>query len=149
MNQKEIINKLNWFYSLEINQVDLYTVQSKNVKDIYIKKVLERVTVIEQEHVDNISKKIKELGGKPTLLGEMVAPITGTIAGTISTWAGVIEILKIDIKLEQKAMADYKDFILKVGDEDIFKLLWSNLIDEDLHTAWFANKVKELETLGR
>ena len=43
-------------------------------------------------------------------------------------------------------MKDYKDLILHVGeDEDLFNLLWSNLIDEDLHTAWFSNKVKELE----
>jgi len=24
-------------------------------------------------------------------------------------------------------------------------MLWGHLIDEDLHTAWFANKMKELE----
>lgn len=42
-------------------------------------------------------------------------------------------------------MADYKDFTMQVGNKEIFELLWSNLIDEDLHTSWFENKVKELE----
>lgn len=33
--------------------------------------------------------------------------------------------------------------------QDLFETLWSNLIDEDIHTARFANKVKELERVER
>lgn len=40
-------------------------------------------------------------------------------------------------------MRDYKDLIVKIGDNrELSDLLWANLIDEDLHTAWFANKLK-------
>ncbi|MEL7565467.1 MAG: ferritin-like domain-containing protein [Dehalobacterium sp.] len=146
LDEKGIIQKLNWFYSLEMNQVDLYTVQSKSVEDIYIKKTLERVAVIEEGHVKNISDMIKQYGGKPTLIGEVVAPLTGKIAGGISGMAGVVNLLKADIALEQKAMSDYKDFIMQAGNRpELFDLLWGNLIDEDLHTAWFSNKVKEIQ----
>lgn len=149
LNRQELIDKLNWFYSLELSQVDLYTAQSKNAEDIYLRKVLERVAAIEQQHVDNLAAKIKQLGGKPTFLGERVAPITGKIMGRATAWAGMVAALKADIALEERAMRDYKEFILQAGGvADLFDLLWANLIDEDLHAAWFANKVKELTGRG-
>nr|WP_089612471.1 ferritin-like domain-containing protein [Dehalobacterium formicoaceticum] len=129
-----------------MNQVDLYAAQSKKVEDIYLKRTLERVAVIEEQHVKNISEMIKQYGGQPTVLGEFVAPLTGKLAGNLSGISGVTNLLKANILLEQKAMADYKDFILKAGGhQTLFDLLWGNLIDEDLHTAWFSNKVKELQ----
>jgi len=143
-----LIRRLNWFYSLELQQVDLYTAQSRAMDDIYLSKTLERVAVIEQQHVDNIAEKIRELGGEPTLLGDIAAPLLGKFMGKVTGFIGPIMVLKTDIALEEKAMRDYKDLILKAGqDEELFSLLWANLIDEDLHTAWFANKVKELERL--
>ncbi len=146
MKKSKLIRRLNWFYSIEKSQVDLYTAQSRKIDDIYLKKTMARVAVIEQQHVDNIASKIKKLGGKPTFIGDKVAPIAGKIAGKITGKTGVINILKTDIALEEKAMRDYKDFILESGlDENLFELLWSNLIDEDLHTSWFASKVAELK----
>ncbi len=146
MDKQQIINQLNWFYSLELNQVDLYLAQSKQVNDIYVKKALERTAYVEQQHVDNIAEKIKDLGGKPTVLGDVIAPILGKMGGNLTALIGVIPMFKANIILEQKAMVDYQDFILKAGkDPELFDLLWSNLIDEDFHTAWFLNKVQELE----
>ncbi len=147
MNTDEIIAKLNWFYSLELNQVDLYMAQSKKVEDIYISKVLERASYIEQQHVDNIAAQIQKKGSTPTVLGDIIAPLFGKAGGNMTAAFGVVPLLKADILLEQKAMSDYKDFILKVGhDNELFSLLWANLIDEDLHTAWFLSKVQELES---
>lgn len=138
--------RLNWFYSLELNQVDLYTAQSKRQEDIYLQRVLERVAGIEQQHVDNIAAQIKSLGGIPTKLGDVLAPITGQIAGKILAGIGTVAVLKANIKLEEKAMQDYKNFLLQAGgDRELFNLLWNNLIDEDLHTAWFVSKLRELE----
>lgn len=140
LSQEAIILKLNWFYSLELNQVDLYYAQSKKVPDIYLKKTLERVAVIEDQHVKNISEMIRQFGGEPTIIGEYVAPITGKIAGDVIGRAGIANLLKANIALENKAMKDYRDFILRAGNnKELSELLWNNLIDEDLHTAWFSN----------
>lgn len=148
MESKKIMAKLNWFYSLELNQVDLYMAQSKKTEDIYISKVLERASYIEQQHVDNIAAKIKKLGGLPTVLGDVVSPLLGKTLGAITGALGIVPLLKADIILEEKAMSDYKDFILKAGkDSELFSLLWANLIDEDFHTSWFSGKVWELESL--
>ena len=147
MQKRETLKTLNWFYTLELNQVDLYNAQSKSVNDIYLKNVLERVADIERQHVDNIAEKIKELDAKPTVIGDVFAPISGMIAGKITSWTGLINMFKANIRLEKRAMADYKDFILRTADPHLFDVLWSNLIDEDLHTTWFTNKIKELEKL--
>jgi len=146
LNKEQIIRKLNWFYSLELNQVELYIAQSKQSDDIYLSKVFERAASIEQQHVNNIAQKIKELGAKPIVLGNIIAPILGKIGGNITSMTGIIPMLKANILLEQRAMADYRDFILKAGnDPKLFNLLWSNLIDEDFHAAWFSRKLKELQ----
>jgi bacterioferritin len=148
MDKSQLMQKLNWFYSLELNQVELYTTQSKKVDDLYLSKVLERSAQIEQQHVDNIGEYIKELGSKPNLLGDVLGPILGKVGGQVSALAGVANMLKANILLEQKAMEDYKGLISKIdGNSKLCDLLWSNLIDEDLHTSWFAGKVKELEQL--
>jgi len=147
MTNDELVSKLNWFYSLELSQADLYMAQSKQIKnmDYYISKVLERASYIEQQHVDNIADKIKSLGKTPTSLGDVIAPILGKMSGNLVARTGLITMLKVNIMLEKKAMDDYKNLIMKIKEDDLFTLLWSNLIDEDLHTSWFSSKVQELE----
>ncbi|KJS78771.1 MAG: cytochrome B [Desulfotomaculum sp. BICA1-6] len=146
VHEKELIAKLNWFYSLELNQVDLYTAQAHAMEDIYLAKTLARIAAIEQQHVDNMAAEIKRRGAEPTRLGDVISPLLGKTAGFLSGLAGPKAILKLDINLEEKAMKDYKDLIVRVGnDGHLFDVLWDNLIDEDIHTAWFANKLRELE----
>ncbi len=148
MNERELVAKLNWFYSLELNQVDLYTAQAHAMDDIYLAKTFARIAAIEQQHVDNLAEEIKKRGAEPTMLGDVISPLLGKTAGFLSGLAGPKAMLKLDIVLEEKAMKDYKDLIVRVGeDKHLFDLLWDNLIDEDIHTAWFANKLKELEKL--
>ncbi|MBE0466969.1 MAG: ferritin-like domain-containing protein [Candidatus Desulforudis sp.] len=145
MNKKELIARLNWFYSLELQQVDLYTAQSKHMENTYLSRTLARIAVIEQQHVDNIAAELRKRDAEPTRLGTVVAPVLGTVGGTVTGALGPKVVLKAGIALEEKAMQDYKDFILRAGDSQLFHLLWDNLIDEDLHTAWFINKLQELE----
>ena len=139
LTEKDILKKLNWFYSLEMNQVSLYHAQSKKVNDIYLKKTLERVAVIEDQHVKNIADMINQYGGKPTGVGEFVALSAARWREILSAHQGQPVYLR-QISLGAKAMADYRDFILKaINHQELSDLLWSNLIDEDLHTAWFSN----------
>lgn len=146
MHEKELVTKLNWFYSLELNQVDLYTAQAHAMEDIYLAKTLARIAAIEQQHVDNMAAEIKRRGAEPTRLGDVISPLLGKTAGFLSGLVGPKAILKLDITLEEKAMKDYKDLIVRIGnDPHLFDVLWDNLIDEDIHTAWFANKLRELE----
>lgn len=144
MAKERLLFKLNWFYSFELNQVDLYTSQSSSTEDDYISLAFERIAYIEQQHVDNIADKIKELGGKPTMLGDVIAPIVGKTVGKILDLSGIENLLKVNILLEQKAIQDYKDLIHRIRgkyDDEVINILQSNLIDEDLHAAWFNNQL--------
>jgi bacterioferritin len=146
MDNEELISKLNWFYSLELNQVDLYNAQSKTFKGRYSGLVFERSAVIEQQHVDNIGAAIKQLGGNPTVLGDILSPIIGRIAGELISFTGLEDTLMINIMIEQKAMKDYNSLIEKLHyenytDKDLIKTLQYNFIDEHLHTEWFRTKL--------
>jgi len=146
MDMDTLISKLNWFYSLELNQVDLYNAQSKTFKGRYSGIVFERCAYIEQNHVDNIGEKIKELGGKPTVLGDIISPIIGKIAGELISKTGLEDTLAINIMIEQKAMKDYNELIDKLhqdnyDDKELTKILQHNFVDEHLHTEWFRTKI--------
>lgn len=146
MDMDTLISKLNWFYSLELNQVDLYYAQSKAFKGRYSGIVFERCAYIEQNHVDNIGGKIKELGGKPTVLGDIISPLIGKVAGEVISMAGLEDTLAINIMIEQKAMKDYYDLIEKLhqenyDDKELIKILQHNFVDEHLHTEWFRTKI--------
>lgn len=147
MDNDDLISRLNWFYNLELNQVDLYKAQSTTFQDPYLKLVYQRIASIEQKHVDNISAEIEKSGGTPSKIGDVIAPIIGHIAGKVLSTAGLENALKANILLEQKAMKDYKSLIKAVEDnnlgDDIIKTLQNNLIDEDLHTAWFIHHLNE------
>ena len=147
MDTDILISKLNWFYSLELNQVDLYNAQSKAFKGRYSGLVLERCAYIEQNHVDNIGEMIKELGGKPTVLGDIISPILGKVAGELISMTGLEDTLAINILIEQKAMKDYNDLIEKLRQDnyddvkELTKILQHNFVDEHLHTEWFRTKI--------
>jgi len=146
MDTESLISKLNWFYSLELNQVDLYNAQSKAFKGRYSGIVFERCAYIEQNHVDNIGEKIKELGGKPTVLGDIISPIVGKVAGELISMTGLEATLAINILIEQKAMKDYNDLIEKLHqddyvDKEMTRILQQNFVDEHLHTEWFRTKI--------
>ncbi len=149
MDKDQLLSKLNWFYSLELNQVDLYIAQSKTFEGTYISQAFERIAYIEQDHVDNIAEKIKELGGTPTKIGDVISPIIGGVAGKLISFAGLGNTLRADILIENKAMKDYRDLIKVIKeenqDQELLKILQNNHVDEDLHTAWFTEKLNELQ----
>lgn len=143
MDKEDLMRRLNWFYSLELNQVELYKVQSKQFNSYYAGQVFERVATMEHEHVQNIERSIKTLGGTPTALGEVISPIVGMSLGSLSSLTGLERALQINTELERKAMSDYRKLVeeLVVGGEDpegeFVTQLKYNFIDEHLHTALF------------
>ncbi len=146
MDKKDLISKLNWFYSLELNQVDLYNAQSKTFRKTYPGLVFERSAFIEQQHVDNIGEKIKELGGKPSLIGDILSPLIGRAAGELVSLTGLEDTLTVNILIEQKAMNDYKDLLRRLNSDncqnkELIKILQHNYVDEHLHTEWFRTKI--------
>lgn len=141
MDRKSLTNKLNWFYGLEVDQVGLYLEQSRSCQNPLLAGLLEHVANIESGHVLRIGAYMRGIGEEPTEPGGVVASILGRAAGHVSGWGGPDAFLRLDITLEEKAMADYKGLLERVDEPRLESLLWDHLIDEDLHTAWFAEFV--------
>lgn len=145
MDRNDIITRLNWFYSLEINQVEIYKSQSERFQGEYAGHVFERVALIEEDHVENIAEKIRMLGGNPSALGEVVSPLIGMSIGALTSMTGLEKALFINMQIERKAMEHYKNLInevLKSGEDpqgELCKILHYNLVDEHLHNALFDN----------
>jgi len=145
MDKEAILDRLNWFYALELTQVDNYIAQSKLVKEPYIARALERFAYIEQQHVDNMAAEIEKYGVAAAWTGDILSPYIGKLIGHISPAAGVSKMLKVNIALEQKAKRDYRRFISELDDERLKGVLWDNFIDEDLHTSWMISQVQQLD----
>ncbi|HBT19785.1 MAG TPA: cytochrome B [Peptococcaceae bacterium] len=142
MDEKDLVLRLNWFFSLEITQVENYLAQSRAVKDEYISKGLERVASIEEGHADNIRSLIIGLGGKPKIISDVIFPILGSAAGKILSLPNVSSMMKKNIMVEAKAVQDYQELINKLEKHKekylhVIQTLKYNLIDEDLHSSWF------------
>jgi len=144
MDKMQLAAKLNWFYSLEINQVKMYMTQSRKTRNPHLKLALKKFADIEKGHVENIRELIERMGHTPTVLGETAAELTGKLAGTISGFASRDKTLRFNIAIEKKAIADYKKMLEQVVDPAVREVLWSNLIDEELHTAWMTRYVRQM-----
>lgn len=149
MEKEDLIKKLNWFYSLELNQVDLYHTQGKKAEPD-IKQIFEHISDIEQTHVDNITAQIRKVGGTPSPLSDVVFPATGNLAGSVLSWSGVHNLLKADIMLEEHATKEYKLLIQELkeacySDPELIKTLEGNCVDEQLHIAWFERRLSQLD----
>jgi len=148
MDKHRLLEKLNWFYSLEINQVDMYRKQSKKIEDPHLARALNKFAEIEQGHVENICRTIEQLGANPSFLWEIAGEISGAVTGTLSSLPSRVETLRFNIALESKAISDYKALIRLVGDDGIRETLWSNMIDEELHTSWMNAELMKMKGEG-
>lgn len=143
VKNEELLKKLNWFYSLEKSQVDMYLRQSARTEDEHLANALHKFAQIEQGHVESISKLIEELGETPTIIGEVIGEITGTTAGRLSSLVTMDKVLKLNIALESKAISDYHELINGVDDDYIQKQLYNNMLDEELHKAWMKERLEK------
>ncbi|GAB6098584.1 ferritin-like domain-containing protein [Halanaerocella petrolearia] len=145
MQDSELLLKLNWFYFLEINQYQLYKKQYKRSKDDYIKKVLDKFASTEKTHINFFKQEIERLGGKPTAVGADLGLLFGAAAGNLTSLTGTVNLFRINLALERRAIKDYRKLIQQSKSKRLKKKLWSNLIEEDMHHSWFAHQKKEFK----
>lgn len=145
MKLEHLVAKLNWFYSLETNQVDLYKTQSRDAGDPHLAAALLKFAEVEQGHVENIRGLINHLGARPTVLGEVMGELTGILAGKLSSIISWEKTLNFDIAIETKAISDYHALMKQVDEPEIKDLLLRNMIDEELHTCWMKEFIAKQE----
>ncbi|GAB6136897.1 ferritin-like domain-containing protein [Halanaerobaculum tunisiense] len=144
MEDRRLIKILNWFYFLEINQYQLYKKQKEESKDDYIKKVLDKFAKVEKDHVLILEREIRHLGGQSSELGTDLGLLFGATTGSLTSWGGTVNLFSVNLALERRAIKDYRKLIQQTNSQQLKEVLWSNLIEEDLHHSWFAHQRQEL-----
>lgn len=96
---------------------------------------IEAIAREEMRHLDWLSEKVVELGGKPTLERAEI-----DLEGTTP-----VEWLRRDVKAEEDAIIMYKEHIEAIDDPEIKRLLRRILSDEEAHRAAFSHMVEKLE----
>lgn len=96
---------------------------------------IEAIAREEMRHLDWLSEKVVELGGKPTLERAEI-----DLGGTTP-----VEWLRRDVKAEEDAIIMYKEHIEAIDDPEIKRLLRRILSDEEAHRAAFSHMVEKLE----
>lgn len=154
MNDSKLILWLNWFYTLEVGQVDLYLSQAKKSEDPYIANVLLKVAETEARHAELFSDILRRMGTKPNKVDALLSYIAGHIPGMVTPLTGTVNLFLYNYTLETIAMKDYKMLLKKVKPEtdlhqDLINILISNLIEEDFHRIWFKDRRKSLQELKK
>ncbi len=145
MDQDTLAFKLREFYVLEAYQLELYTSQLPSLEDEHIIKGYERISELEQRHVDYFAEKLLELGLSKPELTEKTFKLAGFVSAKTLNLFSPEERYKLGMEVETKAAEMYGEFIEKTTDKNLIQMLWHNRIDEEFHKSWFAGALEALK----
>ncbi|MEJ6951926.1 ferritin family protein [Natronospora cellulosivora (SeqCode)] len=151
MTDEKLLLYLNWFYTLELSQVDFYLTQAERSEDEYISHVLLHLVETEIDHAKKIKSYIHRLDSSPTKIGSNLSKISSYFAD-FTTYFGTVNMFFLNYHLETLAYKDYLSFFRKLDsnktlEKELADVLLSNLIDEDIHRNWFISKREALNKI--
>ena len=138
MASKELMEKLNDGIARELQVSIQYMWQHVTVPGMHAESVggiFKKFAITEMKHAEMIAERLDYLGGTPTT--KPTAIVVGNNAK---------EMLQVDVKAEEDAIALYKEIITlaeKEGDVVTRKLFESILMDEEEHHSVFTNLLQE------
>ncbi len=138
MVSKELLKKLNEAIAREIQVSIQYMWQHVMIKGINaqaIGPIFRQIAIIEMGHAELIAERLDYLGGEPT-----------TQPTPIEIGKNAKEMLKINKKAEEDAIAMYKDIIKlaeKEADYTTKKLFEQILADEENHHNTFSTLLED------
>jgi bacterioferritin len=108
-NTKKIVDALNEARARELQVVIQYMIQhytAQTMKALPVIDMFKSIAIAEMKHAESLGERIDYLGGTPTKEPKPIKP-----------GEEVTEMLKLDIKAEEDAIALYKD-IIKLCDKE-------------------------------
>jgi len=142
----EVLNVLRKVHNIERLAVEIYRAQIRAFPEKEIAGRLRAAMDNEQEHANDLQARITDLGGTTSWQG-IFFQIAGKVLGFITTLMGKMFILKIDIRVENKAVKDYSDFLQRIDfDEKSRLLLEKNLEDEKVHIQRWEDSIEILKS---
>ncbi len=151
MTDEKILLYLQWFYTLELAQVDFYLTQAERSEDEYISHMLLHLIDKEIIHANRIKKHINLFNEFPTKLGSSLSQISGYLS-EFTVFFGTVNMFLLNYNLETLAFDDYAGFLRKVDTnnrmrKELVEDLFQNMMDEDLHRNWFISKREALKEI--
>jgi len=148
LTKEQIIEALNHDLIAELSAVEMYGAHAEAIAEDAIVQGVRAILSVEEGHAQELTKRIKELGGKPAQPGG-AATVAGRAVGAASGQAGTVEMLKLELGEEQQAIKDYSAQIADIMDDDeTGTLLEEHLHDEIEHARWLKTQIRTLEKLG-
>ncbi|MAE74009.1 MAG: bacterioferritin [Bdellovibrionaceae bacterium] len=141
---KRVLEALNGILTNELTAINQYFLHARICKDWGYAKLADKVyheSIDEMKHAQELIDRILFLEGLPNL--QKLHPLN--IGQTL------LEQLKADLALENKAIPDLKEAIevcLEVKDHGTREVLEHILVSEEEHVDWLETQLKLIEDLG-
>ncbi|MFC2171595.1 bacterioferritin [Acidobacteriota bacterium] len=132
MASQELLDKLNKAIAREIQVSVQYMwqhVQAIGLESPPVREIFKKIAIVEMKHAEEIAERLCDLGGVPTTKPEKI-----TIGKELK------EMLELDLKAEEEAVATYKDIIKHAHKEEDFTtahLFTRILSEEEEHVSEF------------
>jgi len=137
----DIIPILQDALKAELAAVEMYAAHAKAIPEAAVAEGVQAILEVEQEHAANLSRRIRELGGRP------LEPGAGRVAAVGSQALATAEMLRLDLGEEQTAIKHYAMAIAEImDDEDTLSMLTEHLQDEIAHATWMKRQIRALGT---
>jgi len=148
LSREQIVEALNHDLIAELSAVEMYTAHAEAIAEDAIVQGVRAILSVEQGHAQELTKRIKELGGEPAQPGG-AATVAGRAVGAASAQARTVEMLKLELGEEQQAIKDYSAQLAEIVDDDeTATLLEDHLHDEIEHARWLKAQIRALEKRG-
>jgi|YNPNPStandDraft_1061719.scaffolds.fasta_scaffold122854_2 bacterioferritin (cytochrome b1) len=142
----DIIPILQDALKAELAAVEMYAAHAKAIPEAAVAEGVQAILEVEQEHAANLSRRIRELGGRPLEPGGP-ATVAGRVAAVGSQALATAEMLRLELGEEQTAIKHYAMAIAEImDDEDTLSMLTEHLQDEIAHATWMKRQIRALGT---
>jgi len=148
LSKDEVIEALNHDLIAELSAVEIYRAHAAAITEDAIVQGVRAILSVEEDHAEELNKRIKDLGGRPAQPGGG-ATVAGRVAGAASGQSSTVEMLKLELGEEQQAIKDYSaQFAEIMEDDESAALLEKHLHDEMEHARWLKTQILALENRG-
>lgn len=144
MTREEVIAVLQDALKSELAAVEMYTAHAKAIPEAAVAEGVRAILEVEQEHAANLSRRIRELGGRPVQPGGP-STVAGRAATAASQALSTVDMLRLELGEEQAAIKHYAMAIADImDDEDTVSMMTEHLQDEIAHATWMKRQIRTL-----
>lgn len=144
MTQEEVVQVLQDALKSELAAVEMYGAHARVIPEAAVAAGVRAILEVEQEHTANLSRRIRQLGGKPVEPGGP-ATVAGRVAATTSQALSTAEMLRLELGEEQAAIKHYAMAVADItDDDDTVSMLSEHLQDEIAHASWMKQQIRAL-----